>query len=92
MLNELEEYNVIKIFGYSCLIAMVVLTCVFIVYESIGKDGLWLAYRALEFAVYGIFALGLNRIVELLNQLIGEMKFFRHHYILKDKEEKQQNE
>jgi len=80
----IDENSVIKGFSTACFIAMAVLLLITLGLEVFGENGLWLAYRAFEFALYGIFALGLYKIILLLSQLIGEMKFFRQHYIQKD--------
>jgi len=66
---------------------MLVFLVITIGLEIAGENGVWLAYRAFEFSVYGVFALGLYKIIMLLTQLVGEMRFFRHHYILKDTKE-----
>lgn len=78
--------DIIKTFSYACFIAMITLLLCTIGFEIFGKNGLYLANRSFEFAIYSIFALGLYKIIERLEQLIGEMKYFRQHYILKDKE------
>jgi hypothetical protein len=88
MIYGLDENSVIKTFSTGCFTVMAILIGFFTFYELIGENGLWLAYRALEFAIYGVFAMGFYKIIKLLSQLVGEMKFFRHHYILKDKKEK----
>lgn len=89
MFHGLDENSIIKTFSTACFIVMITLFIFSLIYEIIGKNGLWLGYRALEFAIYGIFTLGLYKIIKLLSQLIGEMKFFRHHYILKDRKKKE---
>jgi hypothetical protein len=88
MFYGMDENSIIKVFSTACFITMGVLFLFVIGFEITGENGLWLAYRSLHFAIYGIFALGLYKIIKLLSQLVGEMKFFRHHYILKDKKEK----
>jgi hypothetical protein len=85
---EIDENSIIKTFSNVCFITFGVLFLFVVGLEITGKDGFWLAYRALHFAIYGIYSLGLYKIIKLLTQLIGEMKFFRHHYILKDKKQK----
>ena len=87
-----NENSIIKTFSTVCFIVMITLLIFSFVYEIIGENGLWLGYRALEFAIYGVFTLGLYKIIKLLSQLIGEMKFFRHHYILENRKKKKENE
>ena len=82
----MDENIIIKTFSMACFIVMITLIIFSVVYEIIGENGLWLGYRALEFAIYGIFALGLYKIINKLSQIVGEMKFFRRHYIQKDNE------
>jgi len=86
MFYGLDESDIIKMFSKSCFIIMGIFFLIVIGMEIAGKNGIWLSYKALEFLIYGIFALGLYKIIKLLTQLIGEMKFFRHHYISKDTE------
>jgi len=81
-----DEDSIIKTFATACFAIMLVFSVVVLILEILGIDAMWIGYRTFEFAVYGVFALGLYKIIKLLNQLIGEMKFFRHHYILKDTE------
>jgi len=86
MFYGIDESDIIKIFSKSCFIIMGIFFLMVIGMEIVGKNGVWLSYRALEFLIYGVFALGFYKVIILLNQLVGEMRFFRHHYILKDKE------
>ena len=79
-----DEDIIIKAFATACFIIMLVFSVVVLVMEILGMNAMWIGYRTFEFTVYGVFALGLYKIIKLLNQLIGEMKFFRHHYISKD--------
>lgn len=88
----LDENSIIKAFSIACFSIMIVFTITIIYLEIIGESSVWLGYQAFEFSIYGIFALGLYKIIKLLSQLVGEMKFFRHHYILKDRKKKKENE
>ena len=83
-MNEDLGTKIIQTFSNSCFLVSCILLVISFGYEAAGENGIFLAYRALYFTIYGIFALGLYKIILLLTQLIGEMKFFRHHYILKD--------
>ena len=82
-----EQNKIIKTFSNACFIIALMFSMVVIYLELTGQNGTWLSYRTMEFIIYGVFSLGVYKIITLLNQLIGEMKFFRHHYILKDTHE-----
>ena len=79
-----EQDNIIKTFSNVCFIIAFIFSLFAIGFEVVGKNGIWLSYRVMEFIIYGVITLGFHKIITLLEQLIGEMKFFRHHYILKD--------
>lgn len=82
-----SDYEIVRIFGNACLYTGGILVLGFIIVEIIGDSGIWLAYRAMEYFIYGIFATGIYKIIDRLDMLAQEMKFFRHHYILKDTQE-----
>lgn len=86
MYFDFDENNILKGFSAACFVIMGMFFIWVLVLEILGYDGVWLSYRAFEFSVYGVFALGLYKIIKLLTQLISEMRFFRHHYIQKDTE------
>ena len=49
-----------------------------------GKNAHYLANRALYLLVYGTLIWGIGLIAYHIENLYGEMKFFRRHYIQKD--------
>ncbi len=74
-----------KHFGWILILLGTMLFINIIVFEilGIGINGSYI-YSSFWFLVAGFVILGIDRIILYLRLLIGEMKYFRKHYMEKD--------
>ena len=72
--------------GILCILFAAIMFVNVVVFEVLDYPSRGLISIAFNYILYGIIIIGIGKLVDLFERHYQEMKFFRKHYIEKDKQ------